>query len=54
VTERWNMQFRAESFNVANRANFEDPGTALGAPGFGVIGAARPARSVQLGLRLSF
>ncbi len=54
ITERWNIQFRVESFNVVNRANFEDPNTVLGAPGFGVIGAARPARSVQLGLRLSF
>ncbi|MBL8216766.1 MAG: TonB-dependent receptor [Bryobacterales bacterium] len=54
ITERWNVQFRAESFNVVNRANFEDPNTVLGSPVFGVIGAARPARSVQLGLRLSF
>ncbi|MDZ7639117.1 MAG: carboxypeptidase regulatory-like domain-containing protein [Bryobacterales bacterium] len=54
-TERWRMQFRAESFNFINRANFEDPGIALGAPGFGVIGGTRTnARSIQLGLKLMF
>jgi len=53
-SERYNLQFRLESFNLPNRANFDDPNTALGAPAFGVIGAARGARSVQLGLRLDF
>jgi len=52
--EGYNAQFRLESFNIANRANFDDPNTSLGSAGFGVIGAARSARSVQLGLRLEF
>ncbi len=53
-TERINLQFRLESFNVANRANFEEPGSALGAPNFGVITAAKAARTNQLGLKLAF
>jgi hypothetical protein len=52
--ERFNLQFRFESFNILNKANFEDPNTSLGSPGFGTLGAARAARSIQFGLRLSF
>lgn len=54
IRERFNFQFRAEAFNLPNRTNFDDPGLALGAPNFGVITAARAARTVQLGLRLNF
>ncbi|MBM3787541.1 MAG: TonB-dependent receptor [Acidobacteria bacterium] len=54
ITEQVNLQFRAESFNVFNRANFEEPARALGAPGFGVISEARAARTMQLGLKLTF
>jgi hypothetical protein len=54
ISERLNFQFRFESFNVANRANFEEPGTALGAPNFGVITVAKSARTNQVGLKLSF
>jgi hypothetical protein len=52
--ESLNLQFRAESFNVFNRANFEEPSRALGAPGFGVISIVRAARTMQLGLKLTF
>ncbi|MDX1980360.1 MAG: TonB-dependent receptor [Bryobacteraceae bacterium] len=54
IGERFGFQFRAEAFNAFNRANFEDPGRALGSPQFGVIGATRDPRSVQLGLKLTF
>lgn len=54
IRERLRLQFRFESFNVLNRANFDDPGTSLGGPGFGVISVARPGRSIQLGLKLTF
>lgn len=54
LSERFNVQFRGEAFNAMNRANFEDPGNALGSPNFGVISASRDARSIQLGLKLSF
>jgi hypothetical protein len=52
--ETWNLQFRLEAFNALNRANFEEPGTALGSPNFGVITAAQAARSMQIGLKLTF
>jgi hypothetical protein len=52
--ETWNLQFRLESFNALNRANFQEPGAALGSPTFGVITASQDARSMQLGLKLTF
>jgi hypothetical protein len=52
--ETWNLQFRLEAFNALNHTNFEEPGTALGSPNFGVITASQAARSMQLGLKLTF
>jgi hypothetical protein len=52
--ETWNLQFRLESFNAFNRTNFQEPGTALGSPNFGVITSALDARSMQVGLKLTF
>jgi hypothetical protein len=52
--ESWNLQFRLEAFNAFNRTNFEEPGTALGSPNFGVLTSAQAARSMQLGLKLTF
>jgi hypothetical protein len=52
--EGGNVQFRLESLNILNHANFEEPGRALGSAGFGVISAARDPRILQLGLRLEF
>ena len=48
------LDLRAEAFNLLNRANFSIPGLTLGAPDFGVISSSRPARTIQLGARLSF
>jgi hypothetical protein len=45
---------RVEAYNLLNRANFNVPGFTLGAPDFGVISSARPARTIQLGARFSF
>ncbi len=49
-----NVQFRAEAFNLTNRANFQEPGRALGAANFGVISDALPARVLQLGIKVEF
>lgn len=52
IGERRKIQLRGEFFNLTNQANFGNPGTALGAPGFGVINSADPGRRVQLGARM--
>ena len=64
VTERWKVQFRAESFNLANTPVFALPSSlsvadsrALGGNGnFGQIVSTQTSteRRVQFSLRLSF
>jgi len=55
VHERVRMQFRAEAFNVFNRANFSNPfATANNAARFGRIESAASPRIMQLALRLTF
>ena len=47
-------QFRAEVFNLLNRANFGLPDNFVGSPTFGKILSADNPRRVQLGLKLLF
>jgi hypothetical protein len=54
ITDTVKVDLRVEAYNLLNRANFNIPGFTLGAADFGVISSARPARTVQLGARLSF
>ncbi|MEO7143625.1 MAG: TonB-dependent receptor [Bryobacteraceae bacterium] len=54
IAERFNLQFRAEFFNVLNNVNFGGPGTTFGTSSFGVISSASDARVSQLALRLIF
>ena len=54
VTERATLQFRAESFNVANHPNFAIPIADLASPNFGRILSAGPARLNQLALKVLF
>lgn len=55
VTERANVQFRAEAFNFTNSPTWNAPGTTVNAPGsFGVITSASGQRQVQLALVASF
>jgi hypothetical protein len=54
VSESWRLDLRSEFYNAFNHANFDLPGRTLGAADFGEILSARPGRTVQLGLRLSF
>ena len=62
VTERVGLRFRAEAFNLANRANFQIPsqlnlfnatGQRVGSAGR-ITDTATASRQVQLMLRLSF
>src|SRR5262249_24800125 len=52
--EHVQLQFRAEYFNVFNRANFNDPRVSLGGSGFGQILSAQDPRIGQLSLKLTF
>ncbi|MGH8247175.1 MAG: hypothetical protein ACREUU_12180, partial [Gammaproteobacteria bacterium] len=54
--ERFNIQFRAEFFNLFNRANFNQPTRVLNvaAPRFGTITSAAQAREMQFGLKVEF
>ena len=58
VTERINVQFRAEFFNVFNQVNFAVPNSNVSGGGFGTITAthafAGDPRIMQFGLKLQF
>jgi len=54
VTERLHAQFRAESFNVANHANFGLPIADVASQDFGRILRASPPRLTQFALKLLF
>ncbi len=53
--ERWNLQFRAEVFNISNKARFAPPNQNFGNPQYGVVNAqGNLPRIVQFGLKLSY
>jgi hypothetical protein len=54
VGERVNLQFRAESFNVANHANFGLPIADIASTNFGRILSAGPPRLTQFALKTIF
>jgi outer membrane receptor protein involved in Fe transport len=61
LTERFNLQFRAELFNITNRSNFSNPNSDLNSATFGQISslvnsANSPGnpREAQFGLKLLF
>jgi hypothetical protein len=54
VTERLNLQFRAEFFNLFNHPNLNLPDNFLGSPTFGQILSAGSPRHIQFGVKLLF
>jgi hypothetical protein len=52
--ERIQLLFRAEYFNVFNRANFNDPTVSLSGSGFGQILSAQDPRIGQLSMKVVF
>ena len=55
ITEKLDMQFRAEVFNFSNTPHFWNPDSDANSSDFGKItGAADDARNFRLGLRFEF
>jgi hypothetical protein len=54
ITERMNLQFRAEFFNIFNHANFNGINTTFGSGAFGQVTSARDPRIIQFGIKLGF
>jgi hypothetical protein len=53
-SERRQLQFRFESFNIFNHTQFNNPASSLPSGTFGVITSAKPARENQVALRFGF
>ena len=49
-----NLEFRWETFNLLNRANFNLPNRIFGNPNFGRISSAKNPREMQFGVRVAF
>jgi len=60
ITERMNLQFRAEAFNLQNRANFANPnqlvfsGASISSTAGIITATATKSRQIQFGLKLIF
>ena len=54
LTERVNMQFRVQAYNIFNRTQFSGPNPTIGAGLPTVTSTARPPRNIEFSLRLSF
>jgi hypothetical protein len=54
LSDTFNLQFRAEFFNLFNHPNFNLPDNFLGSSSFGQISSARDPRHVQFGVKLLF
>lgn len=54
ITERWNAQFRAETFNAMNHPNLFDPNGDPTSTAFGTITGQDPPRSWQFALKVTF
>lgn len=54
LARRSHLQVRWEIFNLLNRTNFDVPNRVAFTPNFGRIFSAKPARQMQLGVKLLF
>jgi len=54
ITENFNMQFRAEAYNVFNHTNFLGLSTVFGSTTFGQVTSTRDPRLIQFALKLNY
>ena len=56
ITERFNVEFRAQAYNLFNNPSFSNPGIFVGSGDFGQITNTRAnsARQFEFGLRVTF
>jgi hypothetical protein len=54
VTERLDIQFRTEFFNLLNHTNFDLPDSFVGSPTFGQVVSAQDPRRIQFAVKLVF
>ena len=54
IVEGKTLEFRAETFNLANHPNFGSPATVWDSATFGTISSALDSRQTQFGLKLLF
>ena len=54
IRGRTQFQFRAEAFNLFNRANFANPNATFGTANFGRITSADSMRQLQLGVKIIY
>ena len=48
------LEFRVETFNAWNHAQFQNPNGSINSSEFGVVTSALPARIMQLGAKFNF
>ena len=54
LSERLNVVFRSDFFNLTNHPNFDRPGLIYGTSNFGQISSAENSRQIQFSLRLNW
>jgi hypothetical protein len=54
VMERYAFEIRAEAFNLANTANYNQVARIINAPGFGAVNSELPMRELQFGAKVTF
>jgi hypothetical protein len=54
LSERLNLVFRSDFFNLSNHPNFDRPGLIYGTSNFGNISSAENSRQIQFSLRLNW
>ncbi len=54
ISERLNIEFRAEAFNIFNHANFTSVGNVIGTSTAGQLTSAGSPRDIQFGLKFKF